>query len=109
MRLFAILLAVLALCAQQRAVKTVRLAVIRATSVVVERPERIETNAVRADSSLRVERAPLIARLPVASAPVTSFRSPRARRLISRAAFGRRAQRVTHFHAKRRIPRMNSE
>ena len=111
MRLFAILLAVLALGAQQRVVNTVRLVPVTATRAVAERSkaETIESNAVRAVSVARVARAPLLTRLPVAPAPVGSSRSPGVRLLISRAAFVQRAQLVTHFHAKRRIPRMNSE
>jgi hypothetical protein len=108
-RLFALLVAVLALSAQQRVVKSIRLAPAAATSVVTERPESIERNAVRASSSVRVAPPPFLERLPVLPVATTGSRAPRERLLIARAVGGERAQLVTHFHAKRRIPRMNSE
>jgi hypothetical protein len=107
-QLFALLVAVLALCAQQRVVRTVRLAP-AATRVVGERPETIESNALRAESPPRVAPASVLARLPVFSPPVAGLHLPIARSAVPPSACVRRAQRVTHFHAKRRIPRMNSE
>jgi hypothetical protein len=107
-QLFALLVAVLALCAQQRVVRVVRL-VPSASRVVSERPETIESNALRADPSPRVARAPLLARLPVFSAPTAGLRVPHACLAIAPSAGVLGAQRVTHFHSKRRIPRMNSE
>jgi hypothetical protein len=107
-QLFALLVALLALCAQQRVVRTVRLAP-NPTRIVGERPETIEGNALRAESPPRVAPASVLARLPVFSPPIAGLHVPSARSAATRAACVQRAQRVTHFHAKRRIPRMNSE
>ena len=107
-QLFALIVAVLALCAQQRAVRFARL-VPSAPVVVGERPETIESNALRAESPPRVAPAPVLARLPIASTTSAGLHVPNARLAVTRATGVQRAQRVTHFHSKRRIPRMNSE
>ena len=109
LRLFALLVAVFALNAQQRVVRSVRLAPATSLRVVAERPETIESNALRAPPSVRVAPAPVLERLPVVPFAVAAAHAPSARLLITRAAGTERAQLVTHFHAKRRIPRMNSE
>jgi hypothetical protein len=107
-QVFALLVAVLALCAQQRVLRAVRLAP-SATRVVCERPKAIESNPLRAESPQRVAQAPLLARLPISAAPTVGLRVPRVRLAVTPSARVQRAQRITHFHSKRRIPRMNSE
>jgi hypothetical protein len=108
-RLFALLVGVLALGAQQRVVRAVHIVPVSASHVVSERPETIESKALRAESSLRVAPAPVLERVPVALLSMRASRLPSTRRLVTRSASVERAQLVTHFHAKRRIPRMNSE
>jgi hypothetical protein len=109
LRLFALLVAVLALNAQQRVVKAVHLLSATTIRAVAERPETVESDALRAEPSLRIARAPFLTRLPVATNAVLVFGSAGESSLLVRAARGQRVELVTHFHAKRRIPRMNSE
>lgn len=109
MRLFAVLLTVLALGAQQRVSETVRSVPPTATSVVAERGAGVQSDVVHAAPSVHVAKAPLLARLPIVPAFVTASRLPSVRRLVVGATFAQRGQLVTHFQAKRRIPRMNSE
>jgi hypothetical protein len=107
LRLFVLFLALLALSAQHRVLKTGRVAP-AALSRVVDRPETLETNAVRV-AAVRVAPAPVLERLPVISAFDHSSRSRSARRFVAGGVRVQRAPRVTHFHSKRRIPRMNTE
>jgi len=107
-RLFALIVLLLSLLAQQRIARPAHLATMTTSASVSERSERVESSALLVEVALRVARAPFLARLPVALPSFTSFRA-HAGRLLVRASSEERAQLSTHFHAKRRIPRMNSE
>ena len=109
-RLFALLVLVLTLFAQQRVARAAHLAELAVSSNASERADRIESNALRVVVAVRVARAPFLARLPIAPPLLAGFRAPSWQRLLHvRASREERAQLCTHFHAKRRIPRMNSE
>jgi hypothetical protein len=109
LRLCALLVALLALGAQQRVVRAVHWVPLAATQVVSERSEKVESNALRVESPERVAPAPRSGRVPVDTSLATALRACQAHATSTRAVGVRRAQRTTHFHAKRRIPRMNSE
>ena len=72
-----------------------------------EHPKTLESKAVCAPSSVRVAPAPFLERLKVVAFGV----APRGnvRWLASSALAVQGAQVLTHFHAQRRIPRMNTE
>ena len=108
-RLLAIVVAVLALSAQQRLVKSAPSNSAAQLRVVGERSQGVESNALRATWSVRVAPAPVLARLPIVSSALGTWRVPSARLFVRHATGVGPAQFVTHFHAKRRIPRMNSE
>ncbi len=106
----ALLLALLVVLLQPRvfAASAVQLGA-SVSRVVAAHSQRVETNALRASAAVRVAppqaffRAPC---LPVQLSPrawlSTRVAAPRARASQVR-------QPVSHFHSKRRIPRMNSE
>ncbi len=109
-RLFALFVLVLTLFAQQRVARAAHLSALGVSSSVSERAERIESAALHVVVAVRVARAPFLARLPIAPPLAAGFRAPVWQRLLHvRAAREERARLCTHFHAKRRIPRMNSE
>jgi len=109
LRLFALLIALLGLSAQQRVLTPTVRPSAPVARLVVERVQSIETHAVPAQSALRVAAAPVFARVPWFSEP--SFNWPqfgvRARPPLPSA--GPSYVSLSHFHSKRRIPRMNSE
>lgn len=109
-RLFALFVLTLTLFAQQRVARAAHLAELAVSSGASERAERIESNALHVEVAVRVARAPFLARLPIVPPLLSGFRAPGWQRLLQvRAAHQERAQLGAHFHAKRRIPRMNSE
>ncbi|HEY4102841.1 MAG TPA: hypothetical protein VGM44_03085 [Polyangiaceae bacterium] len=108
-RWFALLVCVVALVAQTRAASAFELVRVSSSSVVREHVERSESKALFVQASLGVARAPFLMRLPIVPASFSAFGIPTNFGLVARARQGVCAERVTHFHAKRRIPRMNSE
>jgi hypothetical protein len=109
-RLVAIVAALLALMAQQRVVESAPLVAAPEARVVALHAPRAESHALRVEASVRVARAPLLTRLPLSEAFLFATSCvPSERGLFARAACVEPAQVVTHFHAKRRIPRMNTE
>jgi len=109
LRCFVLLLTLLGLFAQQRVLTPAlrpSAAVVRQISV---RAQSVETHAVRAEPAQRVAAAPVFARGPWF--PELFVAAPRAHvhaALAPPPADPSRAS-LSHFHSKRRIPRMNSE
>ena len=109
-RFFAFVAALLALTGQQRVVESAPLVVASEARVVAGHAPRVESHAVRLEASVRVARAPLVTRLSVsATFFCTASCVPSEHGLFARAERVESAQVVTHFHAQRRIPRMNTE
>ncbi|HTA92599.1 MAG TPA: hypothetical protein VK745_23635 [Polyangiaceae bacterium] len=109
LRVCALFVALLTLSAQQRVIEIAPLVAASESRIVPERSPRVESAALRVEAPLRVARAPLLTRLPLAATFFTASRSPLAYGVSPRAERAQRARVTTHFHAKRRIPRMNSE
>ena len=109
LRLFALLIALLGLSAQQRVLTPTVRPSAPVARLVVERVQSIETHAVPAQSALRVAAAPVFARVPWFSEP--SFDWPQSGVRAGPALLPADPSYVSlsHFHSKRRIPRMNSE
>jgi hypothetical protein len=109
-QLFALVATLLALLAQQRFVESAPLVAASEARVVAGHAPRVESHALRVEATVRVARAPLLTRLPLsATFFCTASRIPSERGLFARAQCVERAQVATHFHAKRRVPRMNTE
>ncbi|MEI9949385.1 MAG: hypothetical protein WDO74_10480 [Pseudomonadota bacterium] len=110
LRLFALLLTVLGLAAQQRVLTPAVRASTSVVRLVAERVQSIETHAVRAEPALRVAAAPVFARVPWFSEPIVSWpRLSHLRACLAPPSADRLRASISHFHSKRRIPRMNSE
>jgi hypothetical protein len=109
LRFLALLVTLLALGAQQRELRAQRVVSDAALRVLRERPETLESKALRATPSVRVAPAPFLERLKVVALGVPPVQRANARWLVSRALTVQGAQVLTHFHALRRIPRMNTE
>jgi len=109
LRFLALLVTLLALGAQQRSLRAERAVSDAALRVLPERPETLESKALCAPSPVRVAPAPFLERLKVVALGVAPVHRANARWLVSRALALRGAQVLTHFHAQRRIPRMNTE
>lgn len=109
LRLFALLIALLGLSAQQRVLTPTVRPNAPVARLVAERVQSIETHAVPAQSALRVAAAPVFARVPWFSEP--SFDWPQSGVRAGPALLPADPSYVSlsHFHSKRRIPRMNSE
>jgi hypothetical protein len=110
-RLFALLVALLVVAMQPRALAQ---SAPLGSSVprIAEHAEHIDSNALRVDSAVCVTATPALARapsLPGAFGRLQAWRWPSERVDIAPLLASQRAQSVTHFHSKRRIPRMNSE
>jgi len=109
LRLFVLLLTLLGLAAQQRVLTPTVQPSASVMRLVAEREQGIETQAVRAESALRVAPAPVFARLPWFSEPVVV----RVRSRLSVSTRPAPSAHVRgwagHFHGQLRIPRMNSE
>ncbi|MEI9939523.1 MAG: hypothetical protein WDO69_20070 [Pseudomonadota bacterium] len=108
-RLFALLIALLGLTAQQRVLTPAARPSASVVRLVAERVQSIETHAVRAEPALRVAPAPIFDRVPQFPDAIVAFarRAPRA--CLAPPSTDRSRASVSHFHSKRRIPRMNSE
>ena len=109
LRFLALLVTLLALAAQQRGLRAERAVSDAALRVLPERPETLETKALCAPSSVRVAKAPFLERLKVVALGVAPVHRAGAQWLVSRALVVQGPQVLTHFHAQRRIPRMNTE
>jgi len=112
LRLFALLIALLGVLAQQRVLSPAARPSSSVVRLMAERVQSIETHAVRAEPALRVPAAPIFARVPWFPEPAAFWRplgveGCRAPLLAARAA--RAYTSISHFHGQRRIPRMNSE
>jgi len=109
LRLFALVIALLGLGAQQRVLRPVVRPSAPVARLSVERVQGIETHAVRAEPALRVAPAPVFARVPPFAEPFVAW--PRlAIQLHAAPSSAERARApISYFHSKRRIPRMNSE
>ncbi len=110
LRLFALLIMLLGLAAQQRVLTPALRPSASVVRLVAERVQSIETQAARAESALRIAVAPSFARVPWFSEPIVLW----PRRLDVRAcpapcSADLSYASISHFHSKRRIPRMNSE
>jgi hypothetical protein len=101
--------ALLTFAAQQRVSEVTPLVLASESRAVSERAPRAEHAALRVEVGLGVLRAPLLTRLPLAATFFTASRLRLAYGVSPRAEHVARVRVVTHFHAKRRIPRMNSE
>ena len=109
LRFLALLVTLLALGAQQRGLRAEHAVSDAALRVPPQRPETLESKALCAPSSVRVAPAPFLERLKVVALGVAPVQRANARWLISRALAAQGPQVLTHFHALRRIPRMNTE
>jgi hypothetical protein len=109
LRLFALVITLLGLAAQQRALTPAIRSSAGVVRLVAERTQRLETEAVRAEPALRVAAAPVFVRVPWFAGPsVVRFElGARARSALPKAEPSYSS--LSHFHSKRRIPRMNSE
>jgi hypothetical protein len=109
-RLLALLLVLVAMLGQQRALRPVVQRHAPVARLVSERTELIQSTAVRSEPASRLSSSPVLARPP---APPVALPAARAWSLLPpRHALtaSRLPSDVTaHFHSKRRIPRMNSE
>jgi hypothetical protein len=76
--------------------------------VVAAHSQRVETNALRAGAAVRVA-PPLLYRAPCLPAAPAVRAWPGVRVAAAPARPGQVRQAVSHFHSKRRIPRMNSD
>lgn len=109
LRLLALLVAVLALAGQQRSLASAVRPSAGAAHVFAERAQHIQSQALRAEAALRVAPAPVFARAPLLPAFLSASAWPSARLSVAEAAPAQPRRAVSHFHSKRRIPRMNSE
>jgi len=109
LRFLALLLALLALSAQQRTLSPVLRPMAPVLRLVAERAQQVERHALRADATPRVAPAPVFARAPSVSGLGIVGRAPTAYLASTGEVAGQVRQAVSHFHSKRRIPRMNSE
>jgi hypothetical protein len=107
-RCFALLLALLVVRVLPPMLAAGQAATASAPRISGKQSPRVETNALRVTVAVRVAPAPLLARVPSWPAPLAAYRWPSAR-LSSVARAGQLRQPVTHFHSKRRIPRMNED
>jgi len=109
LRLFALLLTLLGLAAQQRVLTPVVRPSDSVARLVAERIQSIETHAVRAEPALRVAAAPVFARVPPLSEGIVAWSRASVQPCLAPPCAERATASNTHFHSKRRIPRMNSD
>ena len=77
--------------------------------VVAAHSQRVETNALRVSVAARVTPPPVLYRAPCLPAEPAARAGSGARVAAPRAQASQVRQAVSHFHSKRRIPRMNSD
>jgi len=109
LRLFALLIALLGLSAQQRMLTPAVRPSASVVRLVAERVQSIETHALRSEPATRVAAAPVFARVPWFTVPSAVWPDLVARSYFAPSAAVRASASLSHFHSKRRIPRMNSE
>jgi len=109
LRVFALLIALLGLSAQQRVLSPTVRPSAPVARLVAERVQSIETHAVPAQSALRVVQAPVFARVPWFSPPTFNWPQLGVRARPTQPSADPSYASLSHFHSKRRIPRMNSE
>ena len=109
LRLFALVVTLLGLAAQQRVLTPAVRPSSSVVRLVAERVQSVETHALRVEPAVRVAAVPVFARVPWFSEPV--FAWPRFGILACPAppSAEKPCASRSHFHSKRRIPRMNSE
>jgi hypothetical protein len=108
-RLFALFIMLLGLVAQQRVLAPALRPDDSVVRLVAERVQSLETQAVRAEPALRIAQAPVFARVPSFSEPTVVRAQLAVRACAASPPLDRSYTSVSHFHSKRRIPRMNSE
>lgn len=109
LRLFALSIALLALVAQQRVLAPAVRPSASVARLVAERVQSIESHALRAEPALRVDIAPVFARVPWFSPPSALWPELGVRARPAPPTAAQSCVSISHFHSKRRIPRMNSE
>ena len=109
LRLFALLITLLGLAAQQRVLTPAARPSASVVRLVAERVQSIETHAVRAEPALRVAVAPIFARVPCVSVCAVVWPRPGVQPCPALSTADQCRASISHFHSKRRIPRMNSE
>jgi hypothetical protein len=110
LRAFVLFLTLLGSVAQQRVLTPVVRPSASVARLVAERVQSIETQAVRAEPSLRVAPAPVFARLPSSfSEPFVAWPRFFVRAFSALPPTLPECVSIGHFHGQRRIPRMNSE
>jgi hypothetical protein len=109
-RCFALLLALLIVALPLRAVAvTAGQLASSGSRLLAKRSQGLELNAVRAEVAARVAPAPVLDRPPCLPARVTVCTWRSAQLAPPHARGGQVGHVVSHFHSKRRIPRMNSD
>ena len=109
LRLFALLITLFGLAAQQRVLTPAVRPSASVVRLVAERVQSIETHAVRAEPAARVAPAPVFARVPWRSEPLVAWPRSDIRVCPAPPSAEQSYASRSHFHSKRRIPRMNSE
>jgi hypothetical protein len=108
LRSLALLITLLGIAAQQRLLTPAVRPSASVARLVTERVQSIESHAVRVEAAVRVVAAPVLARVPRFVEPLVVWP-----RLVVLACCvpptDPLGQSISHFHSKRRIPRMNSE
>jgi hypothetical protein len=109
LRLLALVLTLLGLAVQQRVLTPAVRPSTGVVRLVAPRVKSLETQAVRAEPAVRVAATPMLARVPLLTQPIIAQRQDRVELGPALPPPGRCCASVSHFHSKRRIPRMNSE
>jgi hypothetical protein len=104
-----LLVAVLALTGQQRSLASAVRPSESAAPVCAERAQHVQSQALRVEAALRIAPAPVFARAPLLPAFLSACAWPSTQLSVAQAAPAQLRRAVSHFHSKRRIPRMNSE
>jgi hypothetical protein len=100
---------VLALSAQQRALTPALRPSAASARILAARDQHVEAHALRAEAALRVAPVPVLARVPWFPVAIAARSWPAVELAVAAEAGGQVARGHSHFHSKRRIPRMNSE
>src|SRR5450755_2906962 len=106
----ALLLALLVILLQPRAFAASAVQLGASVSrVVTAHSQRVESNALRVRAAVRVAPAQAFFRAPCLPVQLSPRAWPCARAAAPRVQASQVRQAVSHFHSKRRIPRMNSD